>query len=304
MTPITRKNFCPHCGRTIPNGARICWRCGKKVPCKPITVSEVIFLIFLLLIGCCLSLYSSLGVSVKHDPNTIIYDDSDITIYASDVYYGTDQLSIKILAENKTNENIGFYCSSFIVDNVMIDSILWMDIAEGAKATRTLYFDNTVLQNAGYEQISYIEFYKPHISFTESNRNTKYISVDCNFTDGTSHVFDKSGEVLYSKNGVTVISRFSAGTNSKKIPLMIINESGQDITPWTSHVTVNGYTVSEWHYGSVIKNNTSRYFDIQLVNEALKEADISSIQEASFNLSFLAAGSTKELFSAGRLHVQ
>ena len=38
--PSKKKNFCPHCGRTIPNGACICWRCGKRVSCKPTTLSR------------------------------------------------------------------------------------------------------------------------------------------------------------------------------------------------------------------------------------------------------------------------
>lgn len=286
---------------------------GKKAQSKPIHISDALLLILVLFIAFYLSYHITLslegfngstGIFTMQNPDTIIYDDSDITIYTSEIHYGSDQATVKILVENKTNENIGFYCSSFVVDNVMMDSILWMDIANGAKAAKTLYLDNTVLQNAGFDRISHIEFYQPHISFTESNRNAKYISVGCTFANDTASASDQSGEVLYSKNGVTVISRFSSGNESSKIPLLIINESGKDITPLTSHVTVNGYTVSEWHYGVVIKDNTSRYFDIQLVKESLEETGVSSINTASFNLSFLAAGSTKELFSAGQLHVQ
>lgn len=305
------KNFCPHCKKAVPSGARICWRCGKKVSDKPISASEAIIFLLILFIALMLFLPLTFRISNRTSstsssqiPDTVVYDDSDITLYASAIYYGDDYPSINFLVENKASENIGFYCSSFIVDNVMMDSNLWIDVAKDSKATGTLYLDYDVLNRADFDLISFIEFYEPHISFKESNRGTKYISVGLSFEDVSANDFDTSGEVLYSQNGVTVISRFVPGQYSRTIPLLIINESGKDITPWTSHVTVNGYTVSEWHYGVAIPNGTARYFDIQLVKESVEQTGIDSIYKASFHLSFLASGSTQELFSAGQLYVQ
>lgn len=308
--PNGEKTYCPHCGSRVPRRARVCWRCGKKFPNQPISASETI--VFLLTLFLVLRLFLPLfslvngGLSTASSaqaPDTVIYNDSDITLYASSIYYGGSCPTINFLIENKAGENITFYCSSFVVDNVMMDSFLWIDVAEGSKATGTLYLDDDVLDKAGFGHISYIEFYEPHISFKESGRNTKYISVDCSFAGVTPSEFNTTGDVLYSQNGVTVISQFTPGQQNSSIPLVIINKCGQNIMPWTSHVTINGYTIPEWHYGLVIQNNTVRYFDIQPVKEDLRNAGIDTIETVSFSLSFLEAGSTQELFSAGQLYI-
>lgn len=307
--------YCPYCDSNVPKNAKKCWNCKNRLPVDfkmlsisiIFTVLAVIFFIFCVSsvsTGPSSTLEESSNTASKQVPDTIIYSDNDISLYASSIYYGGDQPTIKFLVENKTNENIGFYCSTFVVDNVMMDSLLRLDIAKGAKAIGTLYLDDNVLDKAGFGYISYIEFFDPHIAFKESSRDTRYISVDLSFDSVTPRDFDVSGDVLFSQNGVTVISRFTPGQYSRTIPLLIINESGQDIMPSTSHVTVNGYTVSEWHYGLAIQNNSARYFDIQLVKESVEDLNVDLIYKASFNLRFLKAGSTQELFSAGQLYVQ
>lgn len=230
---------------------------------------------------------------------TIIYEDSEFKITATDIQYNRRNIEIKVLVENNSQDNATVYCDSFIVNNVMITTLMWVDVAAGAKSNGTIYLDNSDLQAAGIEQLNTVASYGAHISF--DSRDT--LEIDFSVTENADYVqnINEEGNVLYSENGITVISKFEPGKYSDKIPLLIKNESGQDLHVGTSHVTVNGYTIPEWKYYTPICDGTYRFFEIELSSWGLEENNIDKIESASFAIDFMKPDSTQIIFQTGNL---
>lgn len=256
----------------------------------------IILCLCLLLCGC----YSVPDSPQKEVfPQTVVYEDSDFRITATDLQYNRGNIEIDVLVENNTQENATVYCDSFIINNVMVTALMLVDVASEAKANGTIYIDKDVLQSAGIEQINTLTSYGAHISFDV--RDT--LEIEFSITDNADYIqaIDESGNVLYSENGITVISKFEPGKYSDKIPLLLKNESGQDLHIFTSHVTVNGYTVPEVHYYSPICNGTYRFFEIELSSWGQEEMDV--IESASFSIEFMKPKSTQVIFKTGNLGV-
>ena len=83
-----------------------------------------------------------------------------------------------------------------------------------------------------------------------------------------------------------------------------MNESGQDFNIWTEYVTVNEYTVPEWHYSYIVCDGSVRFFEIELVGPAMGGADIDTIEKASFTLDFKVPGSSTSICKTEQLEIQ
>ena len=230
---------------------------------------------------------------------SVVFEDSDFRITATDIQHNAGNIEIKILVENSYQENATVYCDSFIINNIMLTALMWVDVAAEAKANGTIYIDKADLQPAGIEQINTLTSYGAHISFDV--RDT--LEIEFSITGNVDYIqsIDESGNVMYSENGITVISKFEPGTYSDRIPLLIKNDSGQDLHIGTSHVTVNGHTVPEWKYYTPICDGTYRFFEIELSSWGLEENNIDKIESASFVISFMVPKSTQVVFQTEQL---
>lgn len=235
----------------------------------------------------------------------ILYSKNGVRITANNIVQNRNSTEINILVENDTADNITLYCTTFIVNGAMIDTLAYINVAAGAKANSSIYFDEDDLSAAGIGQIVTVKSYDAHISFPDSSKDTEYISLEVTTSKANSYTqtFDESGKILYNQNGITVISKMSPGLDTNRIPLLIKNDSGKDFNVWTNNVTVNGYTIPEWHYNTIVCDGTVRYFDIHLTNDGLTANKIQSINTVSFSIDFLKPKSSRVIWETGELEI-
>ena len=251
-----------------------------------------------LLCGCYPSMVSD-PVQNNHFTEVIVYEDSEFGISVTDLRYNRDSVEINIFAENNSESNVTVSCSHFIVNGVMIDTFMYLQVAKESKTNGTIYFSMDDLITAGIKELTSIKSYGAHISM-ESGEN-RDIDFSLYSNSDYSQSIDEDGTILYDENGITVISKFTPGKYRRIIPLLIKNESGQDIHVMTSYVTVNGYTIPEVHYYRPICDGTYRFFNIELSGWGLEENKIGAIESASFYIDFLRPNSSEIIFQTDKL---
>lgn len=256
-----------------------------------------IFFCFLLC-GCSPATVSN-SVQNNHFTEVILYEDSEFRISVTDLQYYKGSVEIKIFAENSSESNITVSCSNFIVNGVMIDTFMYLQVATEAKANGIIYFNMDDLLTAGIQELTSIESYGARISMESGEKRDIDFSIYNNIDYSQS--IDEDGTVLYDKNGITVISKFKPKQYRNIIPLLIKNESGQDLHIMTNYVTVNGFTVPEVYYYSPVCDGAYRFFNIELSSWSLEENAIEKIESATFYIDFLQPNSTDVLFQTGKL---
>lgn len=247
----------------------------------------------------CYAPVSESSEQITEFTETVIYDDSAFRITAKDIQHNSGNIEIKVLVENNSQYNATVYCDTFIVNDIVLSALMWIDTAAGAKSNGTIYLDKSDLYTAGIEQINTLSSYGAYISFDGSNTQdiTFFIVENADYVQS----INEEGKVLYSENGITIISKFEPDKHSNKIPLLIKNESGQDLHIGTNYVTVNGYTISQWKYYTPICSGTYRFFSIELTSWGLEENNIEKIESASFSIDFMSPDSTQVIFQTGNL---
>lgn len=260
----------------------------------------IAFFIILSFIFCgCYAPVSESSARITEFTETVVYEDSGFRITAKDIQHNNSNIEIKVIAENSSQYNATVYCDTFIVNDIVLSTLMWIDTAAGAKSNGTIYLDKSDLNTAGIEQINTLSSYGAYISFDEHHTQDISFSI----VENPDHVqsINEEGKELYSENGITIISKFEPNKYSNKIPLLIKNESGQDLHIGTNYVTINGYTVSEWKYYTPICDGTYRFFSIELANWSLEENNIEKIESASFSIDFMRQDSTQVIFQTGNL---
>ena len=261
--------------------------------------SSALFLCLCIFLCGCSSETTSLYQEKTNFQEIVVFEDSDFRITATDIQYNAGNIEIKILVENNFKENATVYCDSFIVNDVMITALMWIDVSAGGKANGTIFFDRSDLQVAGIEQINTVLSYGAHISFDIRDD----VEIAFSITENADYVqiINEEGKLLYSENGITIISKFESGKYSDSIPLLIKNESGQDFHIMSNNVTVNGYTIPEVHYYTPICDGTYRFFEIKLSSWGIEENEIDMIESASFSFNFMEPKSTHVIFQTAQL---
>lgn len=260
---------------------------------------KLLLLFFCFLLCGCYPITVSDPVQNYHFTEVIVYEDSEFRISVTDLRYNRDSVEIKIFAENNSKSNVTVSCSHFIINGVMIDTFMYLKVATESKANGTIYLNRDNFLAAGIQELTSIESYGAHISMESGETR----DIDFSIYNNSDYLqsIDEDGTILYEENGITVISKFKPGQYRNIIPLLIKNESGQDIHVMTSYVTVNGYTIPEVHYYRPICNGTYRFFNIELSSWGLEENKIGAIESASFYIDFLRPNSSEIIFQTDKL---
>lgn len=271
----------------------------KKNNIVPILVCCLIAFVFLTL---CLGSDSTDEPQIDNSSykSSVIFETDLLRITATNINTSEKETEIKLLIENFSPSNAVVSCSSYIVNGMMIDTVMYAEVTAKANANCSIYLDGADLRKSGIEKISQIIPYDSHVSFDSGKKYPLDYCITIN-EDHTQTV-NEEGKLLYSANGITVISKFEPGSASKKIPMLIKNESGMDLHIGTSYVTVNGFTVPEISYYTPICNGTYRYFEIELSPFEKENQDIGNFETASFCLSFMKPKSTQIIFQTEQLH--
>ncbi|MDE6724392.1 MAG: hypothetical protein K2J79_02205 [Ruminiclostridium sp.] len=203
---------------------------------------------------------------------TVIYNENNIKITATELTYSSSSVSIGLNIENNTAENLSFRCgtigySANSVNGYMVETgYVNCDVSAGKKAMDTVEFDLDALMLYGIDEIGEIE-----LAFSIENENYDYIytdplkiktsafgSVDYEKNTFQTTINEESiksqygfsvdsffDEKLFDKNGVKVISE-ALVTNKSGEQVLIIeleNSSSKQLEISLGKISLNGLTV-------------------------------------------------------------
>ena len=237
----------------------------------------------------------------------IIYDSDGIRITVKGMEENTATgTNIRILVENGTDRNLAVSGDLFLVNGVTLPGYLYAQVAAGTRTNDAIEFYTEVLDTAGIRNIGTIRAYDARIVDTDSYEILARVPMELT----TAHrgyedlVAQESGVELYRQEGITVIAQMiSREFYGSTVQLLVKNETPGDIIVEAENVSVNGYTLDAWLYDAVVKDSV-RYCQLDLFETGLAENGIEQIDQVSFRLHFLDAGSYETIARSDVLTVE
>lgn len=194
---------------------------------------------------------------------------------------------IKVYVENTTDGNLTLSLQNLSVNGIMMSDLSSINVAAGKKANDEITIFSSDLEEAGIDVIADIEF-QFHIYDSDSWNDvmkTDVLSLHTSAYEGFTFEVDTSGEVLYDKNGIQIISKglteagFLSGPTLK---LLIINNSSKDITVSSDDFSVNGFMIYGGMFSEVLSGKMA-FDSIYISSSDLEDNEIEKIEDIEFS---------------------
>ncbi len=244
----------------------------------------------------------------KKDANieeTVLYDENDIKITATDLDYTDYSAKLNLMIENDSEEDlsfvtgsIGYSCCS--INGYMIDDgYLNVDIAAGKKSNETISFGTETLLLYGITEIAdiqigfqitdkdYDDSYVEPVQIKTSAADTYDYETDTYHESITSGVWEMASggtldyyaqEELYEEDGVRIESEaVMTNADGEQIVLLeLLNGSDRIVNGCAGDIAINGLIVQGYDYShDTVIPGTRRVMAISvsdLIDEACLEA--------------------------------
>ena len=236
---------------------------------------------------------------------TVIYEDSEIKVTAVDLTEEYSSFDLSFLIENNSSRNIALVGDYFLVNGAVIAEDIYIRAASGKKGYGTLSLNKNDLDAAGVDMIATIASGDLHITDTDNYDEIYFVpfTVETSFADHYSPSGDSAGELLYDKNGIKVtFLTMKRGYSGFYVYLLIQNDTAYMLTAEAENVSVNGFTIGTWMFDQ-IHPGTARVCEFLISDSDLEESKVSSINEITFEASFLNSKNFRTLFRTGELKI-
>lgn len=251
--------------------------------------------------------------------DTVIVDEKDVKITASNLSYDSYEATMDLLIENNSDENLSFYCGSMgyqcnAVNGYTISSIyLNQDVSAGAKENCSISISNTEMELLGITDIAELEIgflaktdeYDEYLATGPLKIQTS-VAESYDLSEDTYQKVIENGSFssmsgkkitnfqtgdLFSSNGVNLISATLAeDSEGDAVILELENTTDQILYFVVGDIAINDVVLAEENWDSVSINPGGRgllLIDVEDVIEYSDKADV-DINEIS-NVDFYAA---------------
>lgn len=224
--------------------------------------------------------------------NQEIYNKNGLKITATgfdaDSFLGPE---IKLLIENESENNVTIQTRNGYVNGYRMDLQLSCDVIAGKKANDGITILSDDLETSKVDTISEIEFsfYIFETDSWEDIAESEQIIVKTNMADQYTQTYDDTGEILYNKNGLKIVSK---GLNSSilgtELLLYVENNSKENITIQADNVSINGFMVNVLMSADVMPNKRAMtnltILTSEMESNGIKDINDINEFEASFNI--------------------
>ncbi len=232
---------------------------------------------------------------------TVLIDESDIKITATDLTYTGYSVDLDLSIENNTDKNLSFasgtvgYCCSSINNCMIKGGYLNADVASGKKAKETISFSLTELEMYGITEIAdiqvgfevkddnYDEYFRGSGQVWTSAADTYDYTVNTYRNAMDSKVLEVLYDCiidyyveqeLYNESGVNIVSQalITNEDGEQAIFLEVVNNSAEMVNVSLSNTAVNGLVL----YGGTWTMDT-----ISPGARCIMEAEVTSMMDAA-----------------------
>lgn len=221
---------------------------------------------------------------------TVLLDASNVKITAKKIEEGWLGTSLKLLIENNSDQDLMVQCRDSSVNGYMVDTLFSTSVAAGKKANDSITFASGDLEACGIQTIADMEF-RFHIFLADGwddYYDSDLIQLRTSAAASYQYTYDDSGEVLFEKDGVRIVTKGLSTQDSFFGPGLVVyieNTRDRAIMVQTRDVSVNGFMVN-----AIISSNVGagkRAVDaVTFLQSDLEENGITEIKdmEISFHI--------------------
>lgn len=236
---------------------------------------------------------------------TLVYDDNGVKVYATGLGDSLFGKEVKLRAENSTDQNITLSCSTFIVNGVTVSGSMHISVAAGKKANDYILFYNTEMDWAGIEHIATVSLHDAKILNSDNYDTLAKLNMDIrtSIADTYTQEMDEVGVLLLQQDGITVIGKDVKETGlGQGLILLVKNDTDQDLIFDVENTSFNGFTVNTFNRSTICKHSYG-FATVEIYSSQMEENDIETIEEVTFCLQIMEAGSYDTLLKTDELGV-
>ena len=241
------------------------------------------------------------NISMKAEiEEQVIADRKNVKITAKSINYDNRMgLEIKLLIENNSNENIAVDAVKLSINDIMLTSSLYENVAPNKKANASIRIDSSEFELSKITEIKDIEFTIDVFNsdtwediFTEEN-----IKIETNITNYTQK-YNTEGSLVYNEKDIKIYVLKMSDEKSffgSDVYVYIENNSSKNITIEAEDVSVNGFMIDP-AFMSDIGAGKKAYTLMSFMKSDLEENDISNITSIELKFSGYDYNTWKDIF--------
>ncbi len=220
---------------------------------------------------------------------SVLYDEQGIKLTVKGLDDGLLGTEIRFLLENNTDKNITLTGSDVVINGITLNGYLSVDAAAGKKANGALSLADEELNQAGIEKIATVTTVGAYFYDSDSFETLHEIRINLQTSIADSHkqTVDESGDVLYAKEGITVIAKsLKESLVGESLVLLVKNDGRTDMLLQSDNVSVNDYTMNAL-MSDIVCSETVRFCELTLLDSELEENGIEHIDNITFTLKII-----------------
>jgi len=247
--------------------------------------------------------------SVRPDDVTVsesqLYNKGGVTVTVKRISHSSGNYELHFSLSNDSDQKVTVSSEDVSINNCMVDSILYCELDPGKKANESMYIFSDELDRYGILTIGEIAFdlrlYNSETYATIDETDT--ITVRTSAYGTFQQEVDDSGEVIYDKGGIRIISKgfYDAGYMGPTLSLYVENNSGSSVIIMSEGSSINGYMTDDVLYVS-LRPGTVDIADMWFNElEEIGVYSISDIEELEFQLEILDSNTYYEVGNTGTI---
>lgn len=221
-------------------------------------------------------------------PEQLIYDQDNIVVNVTGMTWDNDLgPEIKVSIENNGTTDVMIYAQVSSINNAMVDLMLFSEVAAGKKANDGIMIYASDLELAGIEVIKDIEFNLVIMDDEMLTINSSpVITLTTVGSEDYTQVFEPIGDVVLDQDGIKIsfgIPVESPDFDGINLPILMENNSGNDVTIEFIDTSVNDYMLDFFFHALVLDGNVA-YKNIFLSQSDLDENNIDIVEKLEFKV--------------------
>lgn len=221
---------------------------------------------------------------IQPDPG-VIYDGNGLTISTTNYELEKGNLTIGLLYENQSSINRGIMPRGYAINGLMVGENAYgfgsVDVASGKKATTKISASDDILKKYPVSGIQSLDFF---FWIYDNAKNYKEFSTDGEHI-GAENTKPINGIQIYDQNGIQIDFISHEGD---KYTYGFWNETGNYLSFSAENITVNDFTLempfNTTPYEQIVLNKCQGLFTIELDEETLEGAGITSVEKLEYTL--------------------
>lgn len=221
----------------------------------------------------------------------VLYDVNGVKLLSSGIMINKDGENALLLElENTTNDTVYVSTSDIAINDLIVKSSTWSSNAINPGKQCIIILETSSVLDAEYRSIYGVkDIGTVSLSLSQQNSDGNDIADKTSIevvVPGVNAEFDSTGEEVYNKNGLRILSKTvfedpSENSSDMYVLLLAENKSGKTLSIDDVHdsLSVNGFMTDYFFYSKELSDGKYAVLEIKLKESSLEDNKISNASE-------------------------